>query len=144
MGRKYTAAEYKNGINKLRTAFPGAAITTDIMVGFPGETEEEFEESLTFAKNMEFAKMHIFPYSIRPGTRASKMNGQLTLNEKKLRVEKLEIIDKIIYEKEPATAENIQYPATQIKTYLSEFISKYRDMDNEEISLARYQRFRRM
>ena len=99
MGRKYTAAEYKNGINKLRAAFPGAAITTDIMVGFPGETEEEFEESLTFAKNMEFAKMHIFPYSIRPGTRASKMNGQLTLNEKKLRVEKLEIIDKINVEK---------------------------------------------
>lgn len=99
MGRKYTAAEYKNGINKLRAAFPGAAITTDIMVGFPGETEEEFEESLTFAKNMEFAKMHIFPYSIRPGTRASKMDGQLTLNEKKLRVEKLEVIDKINVEK---------------------------------------------
>ncbi|MBQ4531155.1 MAG: acetyl-CoA carboxylase carboxyltransferase subunit beta [Lachnospiraceae bacterium] len=59
-------------------------------------------------------------------------------------LKELEIIDKIIYEKEPATAENIQYPATQIKTYLSEFISKYRDMDKEEISLARYHRFRRM
>ena len=59
-------------------------------------------------------------------------------------LKELEIIDKIIYEKEPVTAENIQYPATQIKTYLSEFINKYKDMEKEEISLTRYQRFRRM
>lgn len=94
MRRRYTTAEFLNGVGLLREAFPGAAVTTDIMVGFPGETEEEFAESLEFAKKAEFAKMHIFPYSIREGTRAASMEGQLPMSVKKERVCALEKIDR--------------------------------------------------
>lgn len=93
MKRRYTAEEFLNGVNLLRSAFPDAAVTTDIMVGFPGETEEEFAESLAFAKKAAFAKMHIFPYSIREGTLAAKMEGQLTMAVKKERVAALEAVD---------------------------------------------------
>ena len=61
----------------LRKFFPGCAVTTDMIVAFPGETEEEFAESLSFIQKCAFADMHIFPYSRRPGTPADKMPGQL-------------------------------------------------------------------
>ena len=77
MKRKYTAEEYLASLNRLREAFPGCAVTTDMIVGFPGETEAEFEESLAFIQKCAFAEMHIFPYSRRPGTPAADMPGQL-------------------------------------------------------------------
>ena len=77
MKRKYTTEEYMDSLERLRNAFPGCAITTDMIVGFPGETEEEFEESLSFIRQCRFADMHIFPYSRRPGTPAAEMPGQL-------------------------------------------------------------------
>ena len=77
MKRKYTAEEYMVSLQRLRNAFPGCAITTDMIVGFPGETEEEFEKSLSFIRQCRFADMHIFPYSRRPGTPAAEMPGQL-------------------------------------------------------------------
>lgn len=77
MKRKYTTEEYMVSLERLRNAFPGCAITTDMIVGFPGETEEEFEESLSFIRQCRFADMHIFPYSRRPGTPAAEMPGQL-------------------------------------------------------------------
>ena len=77
MKRKYTTEEYMESLERLRNAFPGCAITTDMIVGFPGETEEEFEESLSFIRQCRFANMHIFPYSRRPGTPAAEMPGQL-------------------------------------------------------------------
>ena len=77
MKRRYTAEEYLASLNRLREAFPGCAVTTDMIVGFPGETEAEFEESLTFIQKCAFAEMHIFPYSRRPGTPAADMPGQL-------------------------------------------------------------------
>lgn len=77
MKRKYTTEEYMESLERLRDAFPGCAITTDMIVGFPGETEEEFEESLSFIRQCRFADMHIFPYSRRPGTPAAEMPGQL-------------------------------------------------------------------
>lgn len=70
MNRHYTTAEYRQIVKNLRAAFPGCAITTDIMVGFAGETEEEFQTSLNFAKEIAFAKVHVFAYSRRPGTKA--------------------------------------------------------------------------
>ncbi|MDP4118537.1 MAG: tRNA (N(6)-L-threonylcarbamoyladenosine(37)-C(2))-methylthiotransferase MtaB [Bacillota bacterium] len=94
MGRRYTAEEYMEGIHLLCKAFPNAAITTDIMVGFPGETLEEFMQSRDFAEKAEFAKMHIFPYSARSGTRAAKMDGQIDKEIKKKRVELLESLNK--------------------------------------------------
>lgn len=77
MKRKYTTEEYMESLQRLRNAFPGCAITTDMIVGFPGETEEEFEKSLSFIRQCRFADMHIFPYSRRPGTPAAEMPGQL-------------------------------------------------------------------
>ena len=77
MKRKYTTEEYMESLERLRNAFPGCAITTDMIVGFPSETEEEFEKSLSFIRQCRFADMHIFPYSRRPGTPAAEMPGQL-------------------------------------------------------------------
>lgn len=77
MKRKYTTEEYMESLERLRNAFPGCAITTDMIVGFPGETEEEFEKSLSFIRQCRFADMHIFPYSKRPGTPAAEMPEQL-------------------------------------------------------------------
>ena len=76
MKRKYDTARYFESIGLLRKFFPGCAITTDMIVAFPGETEEEFQESLAFIRKCGFADMHIFPYSRRPGTPADKMPGQ--------------------------------------------------------------------
>lgn len=77
MRRKYDTARYLESVTLLKNAFPGCAITTDMIVAFPGETEEEFAQSLSFIKTCSFADMHIFPYSRRPGTPADKMPGQL-------------------------------------------------------------------
>ena len=85
MNRHYTAAEYRQIVGDLRKAFPNCAVTTDIMVGFAGETEEEFGESLAFAKEIAFAKVHVFAYSRRPGTRAYDMPGQVPNREKERR-----------------------------------------------------------
>ena len=94
MNRHYTAAEYESAVNLLRETFPNCAITTDIIVGFPGETEEDFQESLLFAERIGFAKIHIFPYSKREGTRAARMDGQLSKAIKAERVNRMEEIEK--------------------------------------------------
>jgi threonylcarbamoyladenosine tRNA methylthiotransferase MtaB len=78
MNRHYDSQEYRKIVKDLRHAFPNAAITTDVMVGFPGETEEEFQASLKFVQEIAFAKVHVFAYSKRPGTKAFDMEGQLT------------------------------------------------------------------
>ena len=77
MNRKYDTARYLQSVELLKQYFPGCAVTTDMIVAFPGETEEEFEASLAFIRKCAFADMHIFPYSRRPGTPADKMSGQL-------------------------------------------------------------------
>ena len=76
MKRKYDTARYLESVRLLKAFFPGCAVTTDMIVAFPGETEEEFEASLAFIRKCGFADMHIFPYSRRPGTPADKMPGQ--------------------------------------------------------------------
>ena len=85
MKRKYDTARYLKSVELLKAAFPGCAITTDMIVAFPGETEEEFGESLDFIQKCGFADMHIFPYSRRPGTPADKMPGQLSNATKEAR-----------------------------------------------------------
>ncbi len=85
MNRHYDTEEYAQLCENLRSAFPNIALTTDVMVGFPGETREEFETSLAFVKRIGFSKIHVFPYSPREGTRAAKMENQVTKAEKKER-----------------------------------------------------------
>lgn len=77
MNRHYTPGEYLKGVEELRKAFVNPAITTDVIVGFPGETEEEFEETKEFLENIRLYEMHIFKYSIRKGTIAAKMPDQV-------------------------------------------------------------------
>ena len=76
MKRKYDTARYLESVQLLNVHFPGCAVTTDMIVAFPGETEAEFDQSLAFIEKCGFADMHIFPYSRRPGTPADKMPGQ--------------------------------------------------------------------
>ncbi len=85
MKRKYDTARYLESVALLKDHFPGCAVTTDMIVAFPGETEEEFEKSLDFIRRCGFADMHIFPYSRRPGTPADKMPGQLGNDTKEAR-----------------------------------------------------------
>lgn len=85
MNRKYTAEEYETGCKILRKYFEHPAITTDVIVGFPGETEEEFATTRAFLEKIHFYEMHIFQYSKRQGTRAAVMKDQIPENTKKVR-----------------------------------------------------------
>lgn len=89
MGRRYTAADYKQAVDLIREAVPGVAVTTDVIVGFPGETEAEFQESYNFAKQMRFARIHVFPYSPRPETKAAAMPDQVEDKVKRERSRKM-------------------------------------------------------
>ena len=89
MNRKYTAAEYTKGVEILRKYFDNPAITTDIIVGFPGETEEEYNTTLAYVDEIRFAELHVFAYSKRKGTRAATMPNQITNAVKKERSAKL-------------------------------------------------------
>ncbi len=85
MNRHYTSDEYFKLCEKLRNSFDGTTLTTDVMVGFPGETQADFESSLEFVTKVAFEKVHVFPYSIRPGTPAAKMADQIEKSEKEKR-----------------------------------------------------------
>ncbi len=78
MKRRYSTSTYRDVVALIRTVVPEAAITTDIIAGFPGETEQEYEESLGFIRNIGFARLHIFSYSPRPGTEAARMTNQVS------------------------------------------------------------------
>ena len=96
MNRHYTADEYAELVEKIRSAFNNPAITTDIMVGFPGEDEREFKESCEFVERVKIAKAHVFAYSRRPNTRADKMPNQITKAEKENRSRRLiSVCDKV-------------------------------------------------
>ncbi|WP_026700346.1 tRNA (N(6)-L-threonylcarbamoyladenosine(37)-C(2))-methylthiotransferase MtaB [Salibacterium aidingense] len=89
MRRKYTTEYYAAKIEKLKKALPGLAVTTDVIVGFPGETEEEFKETYQFIAENKFSELHVFPYSKRTGTPASKMDNQVDSEIKQQRVHHL-------------------------------------------------------
>ncbi len=89
MRRRYSAEEFRGAAARLREAVPDVAITTDVIVGFPGETEAEFEESYAFCREMGFARMHDFPYSRRSGTAAARMAQQVPERVKRGRVERM-------------------------------------------------------
>ncbi len=92
MNRHYTTEEYADLCARLRHHFPDCAITTDIMVGFPGETQEEFEETCRFMESIAFAQAHVFAYSRRAGTRADRMPDQVDNSEKRTRSKAMQTI----------------------------------------------------
>jgi len=86
MNRKYDTARFYESCCLLRRFFPGCAVTADLIVGFPGESEDDFAETLEFLKKCAFSYVHCFPYSARPGTKAAAMEGQISREEKEKRV----------------------------------------------------------
>lgn len=107
MNRRYTINEFEKGAELLRKAYPNVALTTDIIVGFPGETEEEFEKTYEFLKRIKFFQMHIFKYSPRKGTKAASMENQVSPNIKEGRSKCL-----------------IELSAENEKEFMSKFIGK--------------------
>ena len=89
MNRRYTAEEYEEAVNKIRKNIKDASITTDVIVGFPGETDEEFEKTYEFLKRIKLTKTHIFKYSQRKGTKAEKMPNQIDGTVKEQRSKRL-------------------------------------------------------
>ena len=98
MNRKYTTSDFENTVNLIRKYFPRAGITTDVIVGFPTETEEDFEKSKAFIEKMQFSDIHVFPYSKRDGTVAAKLYKDLPKNIKTERVDMLENLRKKLKE----------------------------------------------
>lgn len=115
MNRKYDLAYYEDVIKKIRSIRSDIAITTDIIVGFPGESDELFNETLEFAKKMKFSKIHVFPYSKRKGTVAAMMSDQIDEEVKKMRVKKLILLSDALE-----------------KEYLDKFLGKELDILIEE------------
>ena len=95
MNRHYTAEEYKALTNKLRATFPDATITTDVLVGFPCETEDDFMETVDFVKDIKFEKIHVFPYSVREGTVAARMEQHTNAIKDKRAADLIEVTEKI-------------------------------------------------
>lgn len=123
MNRRYTTKEYKTVVENLRSSIKGASITTDVIVGFPGETQEEFNETYEFLKNLQLSKMHIFKYSPRKGTKAAEIKEQINGNIKEERSHKLITLNNILEEK-------------HINTYIGEYMNvlyeqKFKDNENE-------------
>jgi len=135
MRRKYTMELFAERLNKLREALPGLAITSDVIVGFPGETEEEFMETYNFIRDYRFSELHVFPYSKRTGTPAARMPDQIPEEVKNERVHRLislsdqlakeyasefegqvlEIIPEEVYKEEPDSGLYIGYTDNYLK-----------------------------
>lgn len=96
MNRKYTTEEYAKSVEDLRQLWPDVAITTDIIVGFPGETDKEFKETLEFVERIKLSQIHIFPFSPREGTPAAKMKGQIAPEVKEKREKELAAKESIL------------------------------------------------
>ncbi len=93
MARRYTAAEFERLAEQARAGIPGLTITTDLMAGFPGESEADFEETVQFARRVGFAHLHVFAYSPRPGTAAARFDGQVPAAERRRRCRVLNVLD---------------------------------------------------
>lgn len=89
MNRRYTTEQFENIVKILREAYEDVILTTDIIVGFPGETDQEFEATYEFLKRIKFYKMHVFKYSVRTGTKAAKMENQVANSIKEARSQRL-------------------------------------------------------
>ena len=151
MNRRYRSAEYKARCELLRKYFGNPALTTDVIVGFPMETEEDFQASYDFVKDIHFYETHIFKYSRRHGTKAAAMPGQLTEAEKAVRSDKmLELHQKraaeyeisllgktleVLLEEEVEIDGKVQYVVNAIKVYCK---SVFDALNEDDSSLIRF------
>lgn len=128
MNRKYTNEEYLEKVNKIRKVRPDINLTTDVIVGFPGESEDNFLECVEFCKKVGFSKIHVFPYSIRKGTKAAEMEDQVPNEIKKDRARRLIEIDK-----------KLQYEYNNI--FLNKVVSVLIEECNDNISIGHTENF---
>ena len=120
MNRRYTTEEFENSVNLLRKVYPNVSLTTDVIVGFPGETDEDFEKTYKFLKKIKFYKMHIFKYSPKKGTVAKQMKNQIDGKVKEERSNKLiELSDKNQNEY------NEEYIGEEVKVLFEEYKNGY-------------------
>lgn len=143
MHRGYSSKDYKTEIDNIRKYFNYAGITTDVMTGFPGETEKEFIETCEFVKEVGFSRLHVFPYSVREGTKAAKMEGQVAASIKKERASKLiEIgheLEKNFIDKNVGLVNNVLYEQINgdiIEGYSTNYIRVYTKGDKEDLYKA--------
>jgi len=129
MNRHYDTQEYRTIVKNLRAAFTNAAITTDMMVGFPGETEEEFQKSLAFAKEIGFAKVHVFAYSRRPGTAANDSPDQVVQAVKEQRshllIEATQETKQAFFQKQVGLTESILFERECAKGVYEGYTNNY-------------------
>lgn len=118
MNRKYDLEYFKNKLEEIRKIRPEISISTDIIVGFPGETDEDFEETLENAQNFKFSKIHVFPYSVRKGTPAAKFSNQIDGKVKKERARRLIELSKQL---------EIEYMKSQLEKEISVLIETTKD-----------------
>ena len=152
MNRRYTAEEYREKCEILRKYYPAPALTTDVITGFPGETEEEFEESRSFVDSIHFYETHIFPYSKREGTKAAGMPDQLTEQVKKERSRILIALGKehqreymeqflgqekeVLFE-EQQTVEGQEYWTGHTMEYLKIAVISEENLENKRVKIGR-------
>ncbi|WP_041596033.1 tRNA (N(6)-L-threonylcarbamoyladenosine(37)-C(2))-methylthiotransferase MtaB [Halanaerobium hydrogeniformans] len=129
MQRPYTAEEFKETINKIRAKIPDIAITTDIIVGFPGENEKTFKQTLELVKELKFSKIHVFPFSAREGTPAFKMDNKLNGNIIKKFSKKLRFINKSLMEEYQANflGQNKKVLIEEARDQQTGFLTGYTD-----------------
>lgn len=125
MNRHYTSAEYAEIVDNLRRAFPNCAITTDIMVGFAGETEEEFAESLAFAEKIGFARIHVFTYSVREGTAAAKRTDFVHEDVKRERYNRMSALGEALRERFYKSQLSTEHKLLVEKRISPDFINGY-------------------
>lgn len=151
MNRKYTSKEYIEGCKMLRKYFDNPAITTDVIVGFPGETSDEFDITKQFLQDVAFAEMHIFKYSKREGTQAAKMKDQVNDSEKSKRSEQLislgqeskdvyrksfvGIKEEVLFEK-TENIDGIQFYTGYTKEYVKVAVCSSSDICNEIVEIS--------
>ncbi len=148
MNRQYTCEQFLEGVKILRTYYDEPAITTDVITGFPGETEEEFAQTKEFLEKVRFFEMHVFPYSRREGTVAAGMKGQLTEKEKKQRSSELLAMDKeysLAYRKQhigkrmtvlfeqKQVIDGVEYQVGHTSNYVKVAVKEEEDFTNREI-----------
>lgn len=129
MNRHYSTEEYRRIANKLRESFADCTLTTDIMVGFAGESEEDFLESVAFAEEIAFEKVHVFPYSIRKGTRAEKLDGHLDKSVKEERsrimIERTEKIRREFLKKQIGKTVEVLFETSDSDGFITGYTTNY-------------------
>ncbi len=141
MNRKYTTEQFSRVVEKLREEFPDCAITTDIIAGFPTETDEDFQKSIDFAREMKFSKIHVFPYSLRSGTIAAEMpqlHPRIITERARVLISEAEKLEREFLKKQVGTVQSVLVEKPKSDAYSHGFTEKYVPVRIAEENIARH------